>query len=87
MQTACFHAGCMASAIQIRNMPTDVHRMLKARAAAAGMSLSDFLLVELTAIARRPTLADLVARVESRARPARRIDSARAVRAERESRR
>ena len=77
----------MASAIQIRNIPADVHRTLKARAAQAGMSLSDFLLVELTALARRPTLEQLVERIDARPRVTRKIDSARAVRAEREARR
>jgi plasmid stability protein len=41
--------------IQIRHVPEDVHARLKARAAAAGMSLSDYLLREITALARRPT--------------------------------
>jgi len=77
----------MPSALQIRNIPADVHRLLKARAAAAGMSLSDFLLVELTAVARRPTLDELVQRIESRPAVGRKLDSARAVRAEREARR
>lgn len=77
----------MASALQIRNIPTDVHRMLKSRAAQAGMSLSDYVLVELTALARRPTLDELVRRIETRAPVTRKVDSARAVRAEREARR
>lgn len=87
MQTTCFHADCMASALQIRNIPADVHRTLKTRAAQAGMSLSDFLLVELTALARRPTLDELVAGIDARPRVSRKLDSARAVRAEREARR
>ena len=33
--------------IQIRNVPDDIHRELKVRAAVAGMSLSDFLNAEL----------------------------------------
>ena len=37
--------------IQIRNVPDMVHRTLKARAAMAGMSLSDFLLTEIRQIA------------------------------------
>lgn len=49
--------------IQIRNVPEDVHRALKARAATAGMSLSDYLRKEIEAIARRPTLEDVLARV------------------------
>lgn len=77
----------MASTLQIRNVPPDVHRTLKARAAAAGMSLSDFVLVELEAIARRPVLEEIIARIESRAGPRPKVDSARAIRAEREARR
>jgi hypothetical protein len=34
--------------IQIRHVPEDVHRRLKAQAAQAGMSLSDYLLQEVT---------------------------------------
>ena len=41
--------------IQIRHVPEDVHARLKARAAAAGMSLSDYLLREITWIANRMT--------------------------------
>jgi hypothetical protein len=41
--------------IQIRHVPEDVHARLKARAAAAGMSLSDYLLREITFLASRPT--------------------------------
>ena len=39
--------------IQIRNVPEAIHRRLKARAAEAGMSLSDYLLVDLRKAAER----------------------------------
>ncbi|MGH7022644.1 MAG: FitA-like ribbon-helix-helix domain-containing protein, partial [Caulobacteraceae bacterium] len=39
----------MPTMIQIRNVPDDLHRRLKSRAALAGMSLSDFLLGEVRA--------------------------------------
>jgi plasmid stability protein len=42
--------------IQLRNVPDTLHRSLKARAAMAGMSLSDYLLAEIKEIAERPTL-------------------------------
>jgi antitoxin FitA len=58
---------CMGH-IQIRNVPEDVHRTLKARAARQGMSLSEFLLAEVTELADRPTLAELTERVRSRSR-------------------
>ncbi len=53
--------------IQVRNVPDEVHRELRARAAAAGVSLSDFALGELERAARRPPVADLLARARSRA--------------------
>ncbi|MGH3557998.1 MAG: FitA-like ribbon-helix-helix domain-containing protein, partial [Mycobacterium sp.] len=36
--------------IQIRNVPDEVHRTLRTRAAAAGVSLSDYLLDELVRV-------------------------------------
>lgn len=54
------------STMQIREVPEDVSRVLKARAAAAGQSLSDYLLRELTRIAGRPTVAEVAARAAQR---------------------
>ena len=48
----------MGKMIQVRNVPEVLHRSLKARAATAGMSLSDYLLGEHREIAERPTLAE-----------------------------
>lgn len=56
----------MAGAIQIRNVPEDIHRTLRARAAAAGLSLSDYLLVEVVRIAERPLVVDVLARASAR---------------------
>jgi len=56
----------MSTMIQIRHVPEKVHRVLKARAAEAGMPLSDFLRHELETIAARPTLAELAARISHR---------------------
>ena len=53
----------MSVMIQIRNVPEDLHRVLKSRAALAGMSLSDYLLDEVRRIAERPTMAELQARL------------------------
>ena len=50
--------------IQIRDVPEDVHRAYRRRAAAAGMSLQEFLLAELVSAAQVPTPAELVAEVE-----------------------
>jgi plasmid stability protein len=52
--------------IQIRNVPEPLHRKLKARAAEAGMTLSDYLLREVERSAERPTLAEMTARVRRR---------------------
>jgi antitoxin FitA len=52
--------------IQIRNVPDDVHRTLKVRAAAAGMSLSDYVLREVTRVAQTPTPAELDERIRAR---------------------
>src|SRR5260370_204637 len=56
---------CMGH-IQIRNVPEDVHRTLKSRAAMKGMSLSEYLLAEVTELAEHPSLEELVARIRSR---------------------
>lgn len=52
--------------IQVRNVPDDVHRALRTRAAAAGVSLSDLALAELERVARHPPVADLLSRARSR---------------------
>lgn len=54
------------SNLQIRNVPDDVHRELKARAARAGQSLSEFALAELRRSLDRPTRADLLDRIARR---------------------
>jgi hypothetical protein len=54
----------MSTMIQIRNVPEDLHRKLKARAAMAGMSLSDYLLGEARRAADRPTPDEIRRRLE-----------------------
>lgn len=56
----------MHKMIQIRNVPEELHRTLKSRAAMSGMSLSDYLLAELRRVAERPTRTELLARLKSR---------------------
>jgi len=56
----------MARTIQIRNVPDDVHRTLRSRAAAAGLSLSDYLLGEIRRVADRPPVADVLTRAAAR---------------------
>lgn len=48
--------------IHIRNVPDALHRLLKSRAALAGISLPDYLLSEIRRVAERPTLDELRAR-------------------------
>ena len=72
--------------LQIRNVPDDVHRTLKSRAALAGMSLSEYALRELRTAAERPTRDELLARIAARPRTRLRQSAADAVRAERERR-
>lgn len=72
--------------IQLRNVPDALHRSLKARAAMAGMSLSDYLLAEIKEIAERPTLAELRDRLHTRKPVRLPLDTARLVREEREER-
>jgi antitoxin FitA len=76
----------MSKMIQLRNVPDALHRTLKARAAMAGMSLSDYLLTEIKEIAERPTLAELREHLRTRTPVTLSLDTARLVREERESR-
>jgi antitoxin FitA len=76
----------MAVMIQVRNVPDNLHRSLKARAAMAGMSLSDYLLGELREIAERPTLAEFRDRLQRRNPVSAALDTARLVREERAAR-
>lgn len=72
--------------VQIRNVPDELHRRLKARAALAGMSLSDYALRELRRSLERPTREELLDRLSKRAPVRPRPAPAAAVRAERERR-
>ena len=55
----------MSKIIQIRNVPDALHAKLKARAAMAGMSLSDYLMSEIKKVAERPTLDEMLARLRT----------------------
>jgi len=76
----------MSRMIQVRNVPEGLHRTLKARAAMAGMSLSDFLLAEIRGLAERPSVAELRDRVHRRSRVVAGTSAADAVRLERDAR-
>jgi antitoxin FitA len=56
----------MGVLVQIRDVPEETHRILKARAALQGVSLSEYLRGMLTRAASRPTPEELAARIASR---------------------
>ena len=65
MCCTCFNVLNMSVMVQIRHMPDEMHRTLKARAALEGKSLSDFILAELRRTTERPTLAEMLERLKS----------------------
>lgn len=65
MCITCDYRFHMSKMIQLRNVPDDLHRKLKARAATAGMTLSDFLIREAKLIADRPTNEEMIARLRA----------------------
>ncbi|MBV9074143.1 MAG: hypothetical protein JOZ10_10955 [Acidobacteria bacterium] len=75
----------MSKMIQLRNVPDALHRKLKARAANLGMSLSDYLLSEIRHFADLPTWTELNERIAKREPVRADLDTAGAVRAERDS--
>lgn len=52
--------------IQVRNVPDELHRSLKERAAREGTTLSDLILDELPRVARRPSPEQLLDRIRQR---------------------
>ena len=63
MCSTCVTLYNMSKMIQIRNVPDDLHRTLKVRAAKASMTLSDYLLSEIEQVAAKPTLAEMMERL------------------------
>jgi hypothetical protein len=72
--------------IQMRHVPDELHRKLTSRAAVEGLTLSDYLVREITKLADRPTMAELRERIASRRSVAVKTRPAKVVRAEREVR-
>ena len=56
----------MAKTIQIRNVPDDMHQLLRSRAAAADLSLSDYVLQLIEEVAARPRNAEILRRAGDR---------------------
>lgn len=52
--------------IQVRNVPDELHRSLKARAAREGTTLSDLILAELPRLAHKPSPEQLLERIRRR---------------------
>ncbi len=61
------HNRCMAL-IQIRDVPETVRDEIARKAAAAGQSMQAYLLGELTRLAERPSMAEIIQRAQARAR-------------------
>lgn len=83
MSITCLHVHHMSKMIQLRNVPDDLHKTLKVRAAANGQSLSDYLIAQIRDIAQRPTPGEMRYRLAERTQVKVREPSVRAVRAER----
>ena len=76
----------MSKMIQMRNVPDELHRILKARAALEGRSLSDYLVAEISVLAERPSPSELRRRLAGRTRVRLSCASADLVREERDAR-
>lgn len=72
--------------LQVRNVPEALHREIKARAALAGMSVSEYLILELRRSVERPTREELLRRLSKRDPVRPRPAPANAVRPERDGR-
>ncbi len=72
--------------VQIRNIPPELHRRLKARAAIEGLPMSDYVLREVRKALERPTRQEILERLQGR--PLRRLrrSAAEVLRAERDAR-
>ncbi len=72
------------SSIQIRNVPEQLHRELKAQAATTGMTLSDYLLEEIREVAVKPTMRQWLDRVSQHEPVHTSLSSSEAIHLERE---
>jgi antitoxin FitA len=76
----------MSKMIQLRNVPEALHRQLKARAALAGLPLSEYLIREARKLAEHPTPEEMRERLKGRTAYRGRMAASDLVRAERDSR-
>ena len=75
----------MAKMIQVRNVPDSIHRALKAKAAVAGKSLSDWILEELESLAALPSEEELLERLREAEPFAMKRSSAKIIRKDRDA--
>ncbi|HZA50164.1 MAG TPA: hypothetical protein VE549_05440 [Myxococcaceae bacterium] len=75
----------MPKMVQIRNLPDDVHRKLKVRAAQEGVTLSELLAREARRLAEQPSWAEMRERLLARPRTVLRTPPAKVVRAARDA--
>jgi antitoxin FitA len=61
----CYHTVSMPNVL-VRDLPEDVHAELQRRAEQRGQSLQQYLAAELKRLAEKPTLQDVLARIEQR---------------------
>lgn len=61
-----FNVAHMSKMIQIRNVPDEMHRALKVRAAAEGISLSDYIKRELGEMTSKVSFEEIDARIAAR---------------------
>lgn len=82
----CTKLGDVSSYVQIRNVPEETRRTLKARATSSGESFNTYLLNLLEREASRPTIGEVLARAAAREERAEAsaVDAIREARSERE---
>jgi plasmid stability protein len=85
MFLTCKQVFNMAKMIQVRNVPDSIHRALKAKAALAGKSLSDWILEELEALAALPSEEELLERLRETEPFAMKRSSAKMIRKDRDA--
>lgn len=76
----------MSKMIQLRHVPDDLHRRLKARAALSGLPLSDYLIREVRKLAELPTAGEMAERLQQRAPYKGKISPTDNIRSERDNR-
>jgi plasmid stability protein len=76
----------MARALQVRDVPDEIHAELRSRAAAMGMSLSDYVLGVLEEVASHPPVADVLRRATARSGGAAKEDIVAVIRRARDAR-